>query len=191
MNRKTLNEFQEADLFRYNGNISKKNFVKQYLLNPGFRYMYIFRKCQYYRGKKVFLLNYIWNRYLLMRYMVKYGYEIPYATQIGKGFYIGHMGGIAVNPNVIIGENVNISKGVTIGQSNRGINKGTPTIGNNVWIGPNSLIVGKINIGNNVLIAPGAYVNSDIPDNSIVIGNPGTIMSSENATEGYINNKIS
>jgi serine O-acetyltransferase len=52
------------------------------------------------------------------------------------------------------------------------------------------VIVGKITIGNNVLIAPGAYVNVDVPDNSIVIGNPATIKSREDATAGYIQNKV-
>jgi serine O-acetyltransferase len=50
--------------------------------------------------------------------------------------------------------------------------------------------VGGITIGNNVLIAPNAYVNFDVPENSVVMGNPAKIYESENATEGYINNKI-
>ena len=52
------------------------------------------------------------------------------------------------------------------------------------------MIVGKINIGNNVLIAPNAYVNFDIPDNSVVTGNPAKVYPNENATEGYINNRV-
>lgn len=63
---------------------------------------------------------------------------------------------------------------------------GTPIIGNNVFLGTNSIVVGKVKIGNDVLIAPGAYVNFDIPDHSIVIGNLGKIITKENATEGYI-----
>lgn len=63
---------------------------------------------------------------------------------------------------------------------------GVPTIGNDVWIGPNAVIVGKINIGDNVLIAANSYVNFDVPSNSIVIGNPGRIIPSAKATEGYI-----
>lgn len=118
--------------------------------------------------------------------MHKFGYEIPHRTKIGKGFYIGHFGGIAVNPEATIGDNVSISKGVTIGHANRGKRKGVPTIGNLVWIGTNAVIVGKVTIGNNVLIAPNAYVNFDVPDNSIVIGNPAKITPSENAVEGYI-----
>ena len=66
--------------------------------------------------------------------------------------------------------------------------KGTPTIGNKVWIGINSTIVGKITIGDDVLIAPNSYVNRDIPSHSIVFGNPCIVKYRENATENYINN---
>lgn len=116
-----------------------------------------------------------------------YGIEISPHVKIGKGLYIGHGYNITINPNTIIGENVNIHKGVTIGQENRGERKGVPTIGNFVWIGVNSTIVGNIKIGNNVLIAPNTYVNGDVPDNSVVLGNPCKIIPRENATEGYIN----
>lgn len=116
--------------------------------------------------------------------------QIPAKTQIGEGFYIGHTGRIIINENAILGKNINIATGVTIGQENRGKRKGCPTIGNEVWIGTNAVVVGKINIGNNVLIAPNSYVNFDIPDNSIVMGNPGIIHHNQDATKDYINNKI-
>ena len=79
---------------------------------------------------------------------------------------------------------------MTIAQANRGKNEGAPVIGDEVWIGPNAVLVGKISIGNNVLIAPNAYVTFDVPDHSVVIGNPATISTNANATSGYINNKI-
>ena len=95
-----------------------------------------------------------------------------------------------INPKTIIGKNCNIAQGVTIGQQNRGKNEGSPEIGNEVWIGPNAVIVGNIKIGNNVLIAPNSYVNFDIPSDSVVTGNPAKVYPNENATEGYINYKI-
>ena len=95
-----------------------------------------------------------------------------------------------INPKAKIGKNCNIAQGVTIAQSNRGKSEGVPVIGDEVWIGPNAVIVGKVTIGNNVLIAPNAYVNTDVPSNSVVIGNPAVITSNINATEQYINNKV-
>jgi len=68
-----------------------------------------------------------------------------------------------------------------------GKKKGVPTIGDNVFMGRNSIIIGNVNIGHNVLIAPGAFVNFDVPDNSIVIGNPGQIIPQNSSpTEKYI-----
>ena len=122
------------------------------------------------------------------RCSIKYGFQIPTSTRIGAGFYIGHFGTIVVNSKSRIGNNCNIAHGCTIGQANRGERKGYPTIGNRVWIGTGSVIVGNINIGSNVLIAPNSFVNFDVPDDSLVIGNPAKIIEKHNATEGYIEN---
>lgn len=116
--------------------------------------------------------------------------QIELDTKIGEGFYIGHLGRVIINEAAVIGKNCNIATGVTIGQTNRGPRKGAPTIGDSCWIGTNAVIVGNIAIGSDVLIAPLAYVNFDVPDHSIVIGNPGRIIPRENATEGYVENKV-
>lgn len=68
--------------------------------------------------------------------------------------------------------------------------QGAPVIGNEVWIGINAAIVGKVTIGDDVLIAPNSYVNCDVPSHSIVFGNPCIIKHREDATEGYINRKV-
>ncbi len=95
-----------------------------------------------------------------------------------------------INHHVIIGCNCTINPGVLIGQEERGPKRGSPTIGDNAWIGTNAVVVGKIKIGNDVLIAPNAFVNFDVPDHSVVVGNPGKIAHKENATEGYIKNPV-
>lgn len=118
------------------------------------------------------------------------GVELSPETQIGDGLYIGHPWGITINPRAVIGENCNIHKGVTIGQENRGLRKGTPIIGSSVWIGVNSTIVGATTVGSDVLIAPNSFVNRNVPDHSVVYGNPCIIVHRENATKNYINNRI-
>lgn len=173
----------KADLFRYEGLKGKKELLKG-LKIPGFRYTYIIRQLS---KRKKYTLKWFIFSYLNRRYTYKYGFQIPTNTQIGKGLYIGHFGTIIINENTIIGNYCNIAPNVTIGETNRGVLKGSPSIGDKVWIGTGVVIVGKITIGSNVLIAPNSYVNVDIPDNSIVIGNPSQIIYNENATEGYIN----
>ena len=117
----------------------------------------------------------------------KKGIEFSVDTKIGYGFYVGHPYGITINPKAVIGNNVNIHKGVTIGQENRGKRKGTPHIGDKVWIGVNSTIVGNVVIGDDVLIAPNTYINRDVPDHSVVFGNPCIIKHVDNATKDYVN----
>lgn len=173
------------DIYRYYGKY-KEN-IKQIITRPlGLKYMIVYRK--YNQSKSKILKSFY--KLKILNLQKKTFIQIPYNAKIGNGFYIGHNGRIIINPGTIIGKNCNIATGVTIGQENRGKRKGTPTIGDNVWIGTNSVIVGNIKIGNDVLIAPLAYVNFDVPDHSIVIGNPGKIFHKENATAGYINNKV-
>ena len=79
---------------------------------------------------------------------------------LSGGIYIGHAYNITINQNAIIGCNCNIHKGVVIGQTNRGSRKGCPTIGDRVWIGINSAIVGNVTIGDDVMIAPNSCKHS-------------------------------
>lgn len=82
---------------------------------------------------------------LLYRYyLIVYGLEISYEAKIGKGLYIGHPYCITVNPKAVLGEFCSLHRGVLIGEENRGKRKGVPTIGNRVWMGINSVIIGSI-----------------------------------------------
>lgn len=171
-----------SDLYRYSGLQGRMGFLKG-LKIPGFRYMYLIRKASL--CKKYSLPWIIYTR-LIHRYSFKYGFQIPIHTQIGHGFYIGHFGTIVINENAKIGKNCNIAHNVTIGQANRGRLMGCPTLGDYVWIGTGSVIVGNITIGSNVLIAPNSFVNVDVPENSLVLGNPCQIIPKVNPCEGYI-----
>ena len=82
-------------------------------------------------------------------------------------------------------------QGVTIGQINGGAKDGNPIIGNNCWLGPFAIVVGKVSIGDGVLIAGGAYVDFDVPAHSIVIGNPGKIIPNHDYSSRYLMNAIS
>lgn len=113
------------------------------------------------------------------------GISIPASAEIGHSFYIGHFGGIILNARTSIGNNCNISQGVTIGVSSVGEKRGVPIIGNNVYIGANSVVAGKIIIEDNVLIGACSLVTSNVTAFSVVQGVP-AILISDKGSEHYI-----
>lgn len=171
-----MNDIFKLDLKRYQG--KKRGMTIKFLC--------YLRKAQASHNKLV-VIYYKYRMSMLRKYN---HLEISPDTFIGPGFYIGHGYNITINPKAVLGKNINIHKGVTTGQENRGVRKGTPVIGDMVWIGTNTVIVGNIKIGNDVLIAPNSYVNCDVPDHSVVFGNPCVIKPKPNATENYINNCV-
>jgi serine O-acetyltransferase len=187
----TLWQILRADVYRYRGAADKRAFISSYLHDPGFRFTYYLRKVAFYSKKKrsIAVFSYIYNRILLHHYRFKYGFDISPTTNIGPGLYIGHFGGVVVSPYAVLGANINIAQGVTIGAASRGPRTGAPTLEDRVWVGANAIIVGKVTIGREALIAPGAYVNFDVPAQSVVLGNPGQIVSNS-GSKGYINRVI-
>lgn len=113
------------------------------------------------------------------------GISIPASAKIGHSFYIGHFGGIIINSNAIIGNNCNISQGVTLGVAGRGAHRGVPIIGNNVYIGANAVVVGKIFVRDNVLIAACSLLTVDAEVNGVYCGVP-AVKISDKSSEGYI-----
>ena len=171
-----LNDILMDDLYRYEGGNNKKLSIQiRYLLTvPEFLYTVFYRKSNSARLK---VTRMIWSFFLNITKVITH-IRISSAVKIGRGLRIAHFGSIVVNPHVVIGKNFNISEGCLIGFS-EGRNRGVPTIGDNVCMNANAIIIGGVHIGNNVLIAPGAFINFDVPDNSIVIGNPGKIINRE------------
>ena len=175
-------------LFQDIGRYKKKGRTTLRLLvfNPPFRFIFTFRACNYFsKFNPIGIVFRIWNKNM----QVKYGFQFQHTIKIGKGFYLPHYGNIVINNKVTIGNNCNISQGVTLGNVKRGSKEGNPTIGDRVAIGANAVVVGKIKIGNDVLIAPLSFINFDVPDNAVVAGNPANIIN-YNSSKGYIENTV-
>jgi serine O-acetyltransferase len=113
------------------------------------------------------------------------GISIPASVIIGHSFYMGHFGGIIINANVHIGDNCNVSQGVTIGVSGQDDKRGVPILGNNVYLGANAVVAGKISIGNNVLISACSLVTMNLNDNIVAMGVPAVVVSNK-GSKGYI-----
>jgi serine O-acetyltransferase len=188
----TLWKALRADIYRYRGQATKRAFLSAYFREPGFRFTYYLRKVAFYNSSKRSLgaIAYSYNRIMLHHYRFRYGFDISPTTSIGPGLYIGHFGGIVISPDAVLGSNINIAQGVTIGATSRGPRKGAPTLEDRVWVGANAIIVGKVTIGHDVLIAPGAYVNFDVPSMAVILGNPGRVISGAGSI-GYVNRTLS
>lgn len=142
----------------------------------------IYRKLRIPLVRQVFLLFcLLWQKII----EITTGISIPASVQIGHSFYIGHFGGIILNGNAVIGNNCNISQGVTIGISGIENKRGVPIIGNDVYIGANAVLAGKITVGNTVLVGACSMVNSSFADNTVVMGVPAVVISNH-GSKGYI-----
>jgi serine O-acetyltransferase len=104
------------------------------------------------------------------------GIEIHPGAQIGKKLFIDHGMGVVIGETTIIGDNVTLFQGVTLGGTGKERGKRHPTIGNNVVISAGAKVLGSITIGNNVIIGAGAVVINSVPDDCTVVGVPGRIV---------------
>jgi serine O-acetyltransferase len=103
------------------------------------------------------------------------GISLPPATKIGRGLYIGHFGYCIVHQDAVLGENCSLGPGNVIGT--RGVGKeGVPRLGDNVYLGTGAKILGNVTIGNNVRVGANAVVLDDVPNNCTVVGIPGKIV---------------
>lgn len=103
------------------------------------------------------------------------GIEIHPGAKIGKGLFIDHGMGVVIGETSIIGDNVTLFQGVTLGGTGKEKGKRHPNIGNNVVVGAGAKILGNITIGDNSYIGANAVVIKDVPPNSTVVGVPGRI----------------
>ncbi len=140
-----------------------------------FSYVVRLRKTELYYNSQVGPLSkvkYYISSYRLKRLGAKLMINIG-LNCTGPGLAIYHIGGITINPLVKIGSNFGLQTGVVIGQTKP---NHVPMIGNNVYFGPGAKAFGKITIGNNVIVAPNSVVIKDVPDNCVVSGVPAIVI---------------
>ncbi|KWU59140.1 serine O-acetyltransferase [Priestia megaterium] len=119
------------------------------------------------------------SKFLDFLYRVIFSCDIPSSAKIGKGSKFAHRGlGCVIHPRAHIGEDCKIFQHVTIGSRN---GEGPPILGDNVYIGAGSCLLGKIKIGNNVKVGANSVVLHDVPDNSVVVGIPAKVINKTSA----------
>ncbi|MDO4285284.1 MAG: serine O-acetyltransferase EpsC [Eubacteriales bacterium] len=141
-------------------------------LYPSFRVMLSYRRAhKYYVNGHYFLA-----RWISQRAARRTGIEIHPGAQIGKGFFIDHGTGVIIGETTVIGDNVTLYQGVTLGGTGKEQGKRHPTIGNNVLIGAGAKVLGSFTIGDNCKIAAGSVVLQEVPPGCTVVGVPGRIV---------------
>lgn len=104
------------------------------------------------------------------------GIEIHPGAQIGRRFFIDHGMGVVIGETTIIGDDVTLFQGVSLGGTGKEKGKRHPTIGNNVVIAAGAKVLGNITLGDNVKVGAGAVVLSSVPHDCTVVGVPGRIV---------------
>lgn len=148
---------------------NKKNF-------KGLLFIIFFRISNYIQSSNFFvkLIGIPFRLFYKFFFRWLLGIDIPDNTSIGKGFMVYHGQSLIIHGDCNIGNNVLVRHNTTIGQAKS--NGKSPSIGDNVEIGANSVIIGGITIGNDSVIAAGSVVVKDVPSNVIVAGNPSRII---------------
>ncbi|MCM1044694.1 MAG: serine O-acetyltransferase [Candidatus Gastranaerophilales bacterium] len=141
-------------------------------LYPSFKAMLHYRIAHKLYLKK----HYFLARYISQRGARKTGIEIHPGAQIGKGFFIDHGIGVIVGETTVVGDNVTLYQGVTLGGTGKEHGKRHPTIGNNVMISAGAKVLGSFTIGDNSKIGAGSVVLHEVPPNSTVVGVPGSVV---------------
>jgi len=148
-----------------------KSFLEVVLLYQGLHALIFYRIAHVFYNLHLFLLARTLSQ--LARFLT--GIEIHPGARIGKRFFVDHGMGVVIGETTIIGDDVLLYQGSTLGGT--GIVKGKrhPTIGNNVVVGAGAKVLGNISIGDNSYIGANAVVIKDVPANSTVVGVPGRI----------------
>jgi serine O-acetyltransferase len=127
--------------------------------------------------------HWLWNRrfFLAARFLSQVsrfltGTEIHPGARLGRRFFIDHALAVVIGETAIVGDDVTLYQGVTLGGTGKEHGKRHPTILDNVVVGSGAKILGNITIGHNCRIGAGSVVLRNVPDDSTVVGVPGHII---------------
>ena len=145
-------------------------------LYPSFRVILRYRLAHKLYLKK----HYFLARWISQRGARKTGIEIHPGATIGKGLFIDHGSGVIIGETTIIGDNVTLYQGVTLGGTGKEQGKRHPTLEDNVMVSAGAKILGSFTIGENSKIGAGSVVLEEVPPNCTVVGVPGRIVKMDN-----------
>src|SRR5579864_2830565 len=129
------------------------------------------------------MIHWLWNHslFLLARWLSEVarwltGIEIHPGARIGRRLFIDHGMGVVIGETSVIGDDVTLYQGVTLGGTGKEKGKRHPTVGNRVTMGSGAKLLGNITVGDNCRIGAGSVVLRSVPPNSTIVGVPGHIV---------------
>ena len=150
-------------------------------------YPYYIAMKAYRRAHKLYEAGHFYRaRRISQRASRHTGIEIHPGAKIGENFFIDHGTGVVIGETAEIGDNVFLYHGVTLGGTGKDVGKRHPTIGNNVMIGAESVVLGPVKIGDNSVIGAKTVVMDDVPDNTTVVGAPMRIVKQRTGEGTYV-----
>ena len=148
-----------------------KSFLEVILLYPGLHALVYHRIAHFLYKLHLFFSARLLSQ--IARFFT--GIEIHPGARIGRRFFIDHGLGVVIGETAIIGDDVLLYQGATLGGTGIVQGKRHPTIGNNVVVGAGAKVLGNITVGDNSYIGANAVVIKDVPPNSTMVGVPGRI----------------
>jgi serine O-acetyltransferase len=171
---------EEISIIRQRDPAIKSNW--EVLLYPSFKAVMRHRVAHYlYIHKHYFLA-----RWYSQKTVRKTGIEIHPGATIGRGLFIDHGTGVVIGETAIVGDNVTLFQGVTLGGTGKEQGKRHPTIEDNVMISTGAKVLGSFTVGANSKIGAGAVVLKAVPPNSTVVGVPGHVVKRDNLRVPYL-----
>lgn len=151
-----------------------KSTIEVILCYPGLHAIWLHKIAHWFWKKNHLLIG----RYIshINRFLT--GIEIHPGATIGRRFFIDHGMGVVIGETTIVGDDVLLYKGVVLGGTSLESKKRHPTIGNNVVVGTNAIVLGDIEIGENCKIGAGSVVTKPAPPDSTIVGIPGRTLES-------------
>lgn len=161
---------EEIQVIRERDPAIKSNW--EVLLYPSFKVILRYRIAHKLYCRK----HYFLARWISQRAARKTGIEIHPGARIGKGLFIDHGSGVIIGETTVIGDNVTLYQGVTLGGTGKEQGKRHPTLEDNVMVSAGAKILGSFTIGENSKIGAGSVVLEEVPPNCTVVGVPGRIV---------------
>lgn len=172
-----------ADVWRSTGRSGWRAFAKAWLSDPPFRPVFTMRLCQACTGLPRLLRGpaLLIGRWWHQRARLRAGLDIPWNLRAGPGLKLLHGVGTVVNAETVIGCNVTIMQGVTVGGTQQGI----PVIEDDVIVCANATVLGGVRLGSGAVVGAGAVVLRDVDPGSNVVGNPARSIPRRAEPKGY------